>query len=84
MGPDDRGEFKELTRRLIESDPDADFWEMFKECVEATYVTTPNERLGMVRLAMIARFGPINSKTWERVENTVIRVVCWMSEFRNR
>jgi len=84
MGPDDRGEFKELGRRAVEIDEDADFWELFQECVEAIYVTTPDERLGMARTAMIARFGPINSKTWEHVENTIIRVVCWMSEFRNR
>ena len=34
--------------------------------------------------AMIARFGTINSPTWQNVENTALRLVCWMEEFRDR
>lgn len=60
------------------------FWTLLQDCVEITYATDPGERLGTVRKAMIARFGTINSPTWERVENTVLRIVCWMEEFRDR
>lgn len=60
------------------------FWELFKECVDICYVTHPSERLGTVRDAMIERFGTINSPTWERVENTALRLVCWMEEFKGK
>ena len=60
------------------------FWELFQECVEECYATIPEERLGMIRRTMIHRFGTINSPTWERVENTALRIVCWMEEFKGR
>lgn len=61
-----------------------EFWGLFQDCVEVTFATDPGERLGTVRDAMINRFGTINSPTWERVENTVLRVVAWMEEFRGK
>jgi hypothetical protein len=70
---DDAGDFDGLT-----------FWDLFRECVEVCYASEPEERLGTVRRAMIARFGTINSPTWERVENTALRLVCWMEEFGDR
>lgn len=61
-----------------------EFWCLFQDCVEVTFATDPGERLGTVRDAMIRRFGTINSPTWERVENTVLRVVAWMEEFKGK
>ncbi len=86
MGTDDRAlesEVEELKYFGTFETP-SDFWDLFSECVELIYVTHPSERIGLVRTVMINRFGPINSPTWERVENTVLRIVSWMSEFRDR
>ena len=88
MGTDDRAlesEVVELKTFGLDSfDTAADFWTLFSQCVDVVYTTEPPERIGLVRTAMIDRFGPINSPTWERVENTVLRIVSWMCEFEDR
>jgi len=86
MGTDERALESEVEELVYfgDFDTESDFWELFSECVLVVYITPPDDRLGMVRSTMIERFGPINSPTWERVENTVLRIVSWMAEFRDR
>ena len=60
------------------------FWNLFKELVLVVYYSEPKERLGVTRQLMEDNFGYRRTDVYDRVEGTLLRVVAYMEEFKDK
>jgi len=59
------------------------FWDVWKLIVEEVYLTTPSERIQMGSDMLQLYYPDLSRAQAERMENSVLRVVAYMEQFKD-